>query len=56
MEVRSRQDAKWVCVKRRHEDVSAGEVWEEDYFVCYVKAVALIVLRARGRGGKLRRG
>eukprot|EP00904_Undaria_pinnatifida_P004475 jgi/Undpi1/14028/HiC_scaffold_9.g03679.m1 len=56
MEVRSRQDAKSVCIKRRHEDMSAGEVLEEDCFVCYVKAVALIGLRGRGRGGKRRRG
>eukprot|EP00904_Undaria_pinnatifida_P011237 jgi/Undpi1/7243/HiC_scaffold_22.g09716.m1 len=56
MEVRSRQDAKSVCIKRRHEDMSAGEVLEEDCFVCYVKAVALIGLRGRGRGGKRKRG
>ena len=55
MKVRSRQDAKWVCIKRRREDMSAGEVLE-DYFVCYVKADALIGLRGRGRGGKRRRG
>ena len=36
--------------------MSAGEVLEEDSFVCYVKAVALIGLRGRGRGGKRRRG
>ena len=36
--------------------MSAGEVLEEDCFVCYVKAVALIGLRGRGRGGKRRRG
>eukprot|EP00904_Undaria_pinnatifida_P008330 jgi/Undpi1/4627/HiC_scaffold_18.g07981.m1 len=56
MEVRSRQDAKSVCIKRRHEDMSAGEVLEEDCFVCYVKTVALIGLRGRGRGEKRRRG
>ena len=56
MEVRSRQDAKSACIKRRHEDMSAGEVLEKDCFVCYVKAVALIGLRGRGRGGKRRRG
>ena len=56
MKVRSRQDAKSVCIKRRHEGMSAGEVLEEDFFVCYVKAVALIGLRGRGRGGKRRRG
>ena len=56
MEIRSRQDAKSVCIKRRHEDMSAGEVLKEDCFVCYVKAVALIRLRGRGRGGKRRRG
>ena len=55
MEVRSRQDAKSVCIKRRHGAISAGEVLEEDCFVCYVKAVALIGLRGRGRGGKRRR-
>ena len=37
MEVRSRQDATSVCIKRRHEDMTAGEVLEEDCFVCYVK-------------------
>ena len=57
MEGRSRQeDAKSVCIKRRHGDMSAGEVLEEDCFVCYVKAVALIGLRGRGQGGKRRRG
>ena len=55
MEVRSRQDAKSVCIKRRHEDMSAGEVLEENCFVCYVKAVALIGLRGCGRGGKRKR-
>eukprot|EP00904_Undaria_pinnatifida_P009286 jgi/Undpi1/5488/HiC_scaffold_2.g00767.m1 len=57
MEVRRRQDAKKsVCIKRRHGAMSAGEVLEEESFVCYVKAVALIGLRGRGRGGKRRRG
>ncbi len=56
MEVRSRQDAKSVCIKRRHGAMSAGEVLEEDCFVCYVKAVALIGLRGCGRGEKRRRG
>ena len=56
MEVRSRQEAKSVCIKRRHGAMSAGEVLEEDCFVCYVKAVALFDLRGRGRGGKRRRG
>ena len=55
MEVRSRQDAKSVSIKLRHGAMSAGEVLE-DVFVCYVKAVALIGLRGRGRGGKRRRG
>ena len=36
--------------------MSAGEILEEDSFVCYVKAVALIGLRGRGRGGKRKRG
>ena len=45
-----------VCIKRRHEDMSAGEVLEEDCFVCYVKAVALIGLRGRGREEKRKRG
>ena len=56
MEVRSRQDAKSVCINRRHGAMSAGEVLEEDCFVCYMKAVALIGLRRRGQGGKRRRG
>ena len=56
MEVRSRQDAKSVCIKHRHGAMSAGEVLEEDCFVCYVKAVALIGLRGRRRGKKRRRG
>ena len=30
MEVRSRQDAKSVCIKRRHGTMSAGEVLEEE--------------------------
>ena len=50
MEVRSRQDAKSVCIKRRHGAMSAGEVLEEE--LCYRKAVALIGLRGHGRGGK----
>ena len=56
MEVRSRQNARSVCIKRRHGAMSAGEVLEKESFVCYVKAVALIGLRGRGRGGKRRRG
>ena len=56
MEVRCRQDTKSVCIKRRHGAMSAGEVLEEDCFVCYVKAVALIDLRGCGRGEKRRRG
>ena len=56
MEVRSRQDAKSVCIKRRHGAMSAGKVLEEDCFVCYVKAVALIGLRGCGQGEKRRRG
>ena len=55
MEVRSRQNAKSVCIKHRHEAMSAGEVLEED-IVYYLKAVALIGLRGHGRGGKRRRG
>ena len=55
MKVRSRQDAKSVCIKCRHGAMSAGKVLEEDCFVCYVKAVALIGLRGCGRGGKRRR-
>ena len=53
---RSGQDAKSVCIKRRHGAMSTGEVWEKESFVCYVMAVALIGLRCRGRGGKRRRG
>ena len=56
MEVRSRQDAKSVCIKRRHGAMSAGEVLEEDCCVCYVKAVALIGRRGCGRGEKRSRG
>ena len=56
MEVRSRQDAESVCIKRRHGAMSAGQVLEEESFVTYVKPVALIGLRGRGRGGKRRRG
>ena len=55
IEVRSRQDAKSACIKRRHGAMSAGEVLEEESFVCYLKVVALISLRGHGRGGKLRR-
>ena len=45
MEIRSRQDARSVCIKSRHGAISAGEVLEEERFVCYLKAVALISLR-----------
>ena len=55
MEVRSRQDAKSVCIKRWHGAMSAGEVLE-DCFVCCVKAVAWISLRGCGRGEIRRRG
>ena len=55
MEVRSRQHAKSVCIKRRHGAMSAGEVWNKS-FVYYLKAVAFIGLRGHGRGGKRRRG
>ena len=54
MEVRSRQDAKSVCIKGRHGAMSAGEVLEENNY--YLKAGALIALRGHGRGGKRRRG
>ena len=56
IEFRSRQDAKSVCIKRRHDDMSAGEILEEACFVCYVKAVALIGLGGCGGGGKQGRG
>ena len=36
--------------------MSAGEVLDDDCFVCYVEDVALIGLRGRGREGKRRRG
>ena len=39
MEVRNRQDAKSVCIKRRHGAMSAGEVLEVE--LC-LKAVALL--------------
>ena len=42
------QTSTWGHVSRRG--------LEEDGFACYVKAVALIGLRGRGRGGKRRRG
>ena len=35
-----------------HGAMSVGEVLEEESFVCYMKAVALIGLRGHGRGGK----
>ena len=54
MEVRIRQNAKSVCIKRRHGAMSAGEVSKEDSFVCSTKPVALIGLRGHGRGGKRR--
>ena len=54
MDVRSRQDAKSVCIKRGHGAMSAGEVWKKS-FACYLKAV-VIGLRGHGRGGKRRRG
>ena len=34
--------------------MSAGEVLEEERFVCYLRAVALIGVRGHGRGGKRR--
>ena len=52
IEVRSRQDAKSVRIKRRHGAMAAGEVLEEVSFVCFLKVVALIGLRSHGRGGK----
>ena len=55
MEVRSRQDSKSVCNKHRHGSMSAGKGLEEERFVCYLKAVALIGLRGHGREGKRRR-
>ena len=39
MKVRSRQDAKSVCIKRQHGAMSAGE---RKSFVYYTKAVALL--------------
>ena len=48
MDVRSRQHGKSVCIKRRHGAMSAGEGLEEE-LVYYLKAVALISLRGRGR-------
>ena len=36
--------------------MSAGEVLEQDCFVCYAKAVALIGLGGRGRAEKRKRG
>ena len=55
-EVRSRQDAKSVCIKRRHGAMSAGEVLEKESFICYLEAGALIGLRGHGQGEKRRRG
>ena len=51
MEVRSRQDAKSVYIKRRHGAMSAGEVLEEESFVRCLKAAALIGLRGHGHFG-----
>ena len=53
MEARSRQDAKSVCIKRRHGTMSAGEILEEE--LCLLtKDVALIGLRGHGREGNRR--
>ena len=54
MEVRSRQDATSVCIKRRHEAMSAGEVLEEELYM--LPEGCRIGLRDHGRGGKRRRG
>ena len=53
MEVRSRQDAKPVCIKRRHGSIPAGEVLEEE--LCLPEGYR-IALPGHGRGGKRRRG
>ena len=53
MEVRSRQDAKSVCINRRHGAMSAGEVLEEE--LCLPEGCR-IALRGHGRGGQRRRG
>ena len=49
MEVRSRQDAKSICIKRRHGAMSAGEVLEEE--LCLREGYR-IALRGHGRGGR----
>ena len=54
VEVRSRQDAKSVCIKRRHGAMSAGEVLEEELGL--LPEGCRIGLRGHGRGGKRRRG
>ena len=54
MEVQSRQDAKSVCIKRRHGAMSAGEVWEED--LCLSPQGCCIALRGHGQGGKRKKG
>ena len=54
MEVRSRQDAKSVCIKRRHGAMSAGEVLEEELRL--LPEGCRIAVRGHGRGGKRRRG
>ena len=54
MEARSRQDAMSVCIKRRHEAMSAGEVLEEE--LCLLPEGCRIGLRGHGRGGKRRKG
>ena len=53
MEVRSRQDAKSVSIKRRHGAMSAGEVLEKE--LCLPEGCR-IALRGHGRGEKRRRG
>ena len=54
LEVQSRQDAKSVCIKRRHGVMSAGKVLEE--WLCLLPEGCRIGLRGHGRGGKRRRG
>ena len=54
MEVRSRQDAKSVRIKRRHGAMSPGEVLKEG--LCLLPEGCRVGLRGHGRGGKRRRG
>ena len=54
MEVRSRQDAKSACIKRRNGAMSAGVVLEEE--LCLLPEGCRFALRGHGQEGNRRTG